>query len=123
MLYTLSRDILYSFGLGLFGNQKFNLHQEGREFEPKASHPSPGSIDICLICETPIAQVIDHLKRCNVEVIEGPAQKTGAAGKINSVYIRDPDQNLVELTLRAFNRVRIARLVMGSSVKRTPIAL
>ena len=81
-----------------FGNQKFNLHQKGREFEPKASHPTPGSIDICLICETPIAQVIDHLKRWNVEVIEGPVPKTGAIGKINSVYVRDPDQNLVELS-------------------------
>jgi catechol 2,3-dioxygenase-like lactoylglutathione lyase family enzyme len=81
-----------------FGTQKFNLHQKGREFEPKAAHPTSGSIDICLICETPIAQVIDHLKRWNVEVAEGPVQRTGAVGKINSVYVRDPDQNLVELS-------------------------
>lgn len=81
-----------------FGNQKFNLHPAGREFEPKAGRPTPGSADFCLITTTPMAQVVEHLKRCGVEILEGPVAKTGATGPIESVYFRDPDDNLVEVS-------------------------
>ncbi|KAK1172884.1 glyoxalase domain-containing protein 5-like [Acipenser oxyrinchus oxyrinchus] len=81
-----------------FGNQKFNLHEAGKEFEPKALLPTPGSIDLCLVTETPIAEVIDHLKACDVAVEEGPVLRTGAVGPISSVYFRDPDGNLVEVS-------------------------
>ena len=81
-----------------FGNQKFNLHQKGNEFEPKVANPTPGAIDICLVTETPITHVIEHLKKLDVSVEEGPVQRTGALGPITSVYFRDPDENLIEVS-------------------------
>ena len=81
-----------------FGRQKFNLHQAGREFEPKALHPAPGTMDFCLITETPLAEVIEGLKGHGVAIIQGPVDKTGAMGPIKSVYFRDPDGNLVEVS-------------------------
>ena len=81
-----------------FGRQKFNLHQAGREFEPKALKPAPGAIDLCLITLTPLADVQAHLKANGVAIIEGPVQKTGATGPIQSVYFRDPDGNLIEVS-------------------------
>jgi catechol 2,3-dioxygenase-like lactoylglutathione lyase family enzyme len=81
-----------------FGGQKINLHQYGREFEPKAQHPTPGSADFCLITSVPLARVIAHLEREGVPIIEGPVAKTGATGPLLSVYFRDPDQNLVEVS-------------------------
>ncbi|MBL0385794.1 VOC family protein [Tumebacillus sp. ITR2] len=81
-----------------FGNQKFNLHQKGNEFEPKALHPTPGAIDLCLITSEPLSDVIAHLKSCGVPLLEGPIQRTGATGPILSVYLRDPDQNLIEIS-------------------------
>ncbi|APV52151.1 VOC family virulence protein [Betaproteobacteria bacterium GR16-43] len=81
-----------------FGKQKFNLHQAGREFEPKALKPAPGAIDLCLITLTPLEEAIAHLKACGVTIIEGPVEKTGATGPILSVYFRDPDGNLVEVS-------------------------
>lgn len=80
-----------------FGKQKFNLHQAGNEFEPKALKPTPGSADLCLITLTPLGDVIAHLKDCGVTIEEGPVMRTGATGHIRSVYIRDPDQNLIEI--------------------------
>ena len=80
-----------------FGGQKINLHQAGREFEPKADRPTPGSADLCLITETPLADVMAHLVACGVAVEEGPVPRTGARGPITSVYVRDPDGNLVEI--------------------------
>jgi len=80
-----------------FGNQKINLHQAGREFEPKAERPTPGSADLCFIVVTPLADVIAHLQAQQVAIVEGPVQRTGATGPIRSVYLRDPDQNLIEL--------------------------
>lgn len=80
-----------------FGTQKFNLHQTGREFEPKAEVPTPASIDLCLICEMPVDAIAKHLTSLGVPVLEGPVERTGATGKIRSVYIRDPDLNLIEL--------------------------
>ncbi len=91
-----------TFGVGRkalqFGQQKINLHQAGREFEPKALQPVPGSADVCFIAATPLEQVIAHLAACQVEIIEGPVQKTGAMGAIRSVYFRDPDGNLIEVS-------------------------
>ena len=81
-----------------FGRQKFNLHQAGREFEPKALKPAPGSIDICLITQTPLAEVMEALGSHGVAIIEGPVDKTGATGPIRSVYFRDPDGNLIEVS-------------------------
>lgn len=81
-----------------FGRQKFNLHQAGAEFKPNARTPTPGSADFCLITTTPLAQVIAHLEHCGVEILEGPVAKTGATGAIESVYFRDPDDNLVEVS-------------------------
>lgn len=83
-----------------FGSQKINLHQAGREFEPKAKTPAPGSADLCFLTRTPLAVVQAHLSRLNIPVEEGPVQRTGAEGPILSVYIRDPDGNLIEISNR-----------------------
>jgi catechol 2,3-dioxygenase-like lactoylglutathione lyase family enzyme len=80
-----------------FGQQKINLHQHGHEFEPKAAHPLPGSADLCFITRTPLDQVIAHLQVNSVPIIEGPVQRTGAIGSITSIYVRDPDGNLIEV--------------------------
>lgn len=83
-----------------FGAQKINLHQHGSEFEPKAQAPTPGSADLCFLTSVPLPQVIAHLAEAGVEVLEGPVQRTGAEGPILSVYIRDPDLNLIEIANR-----------------------
>ncbi|MEO0454957.1 MAG: VOC family protein [Cyanobacteria bacterium P01_A01_bin.114] len=80
-----------------FGQQKINLHLVGQEFEPKAQAPKPGSADLCFLTETPLADVIDHLEVHKIPIIEGPVQRTGTLGPILSVYIRDPDGNLLEI--------------------------
>ncbi|WP_250255753.1 VOC family protein [Chryseobacterium sp. Marseille-Q3244] len=81
-----------------FGNQKINLHQKGHEFEPKAKTPTCGSADLCFIAQTDIHEVMAELKQKNVEIIEGIVDRTGAVGKIRSIYFRDPDQNLIEVS-------------------------
>jgi catechol 2,3-dioxygenase-like lactoylglutathione lyase family enzyme len=81
-----------------FGRQKINLHQAGREYEPKALKPLPGAIDLCFIATTPLAEVIEHVKACGVAIVEGPVPKTGALGPMQSIYVRDPDGNLVEIS-------------------------
>jgi len=81
-----------------FGRQKINLHQAGREYEPKALKPVPGAIDLCFIATTPLAAVIEHVKACGVTIVEGPVPKTGALGPMQSIYLRDPDGNLVEIS-------------------------
>jgi catechol 2,3-dioxygenase-like lactoylglutathione lyase family enzyme len=81
-----------------FGSQKINLHQHGHEFEPKARHPTPGSADFCLITSVPLAEVIAHLTQAGVTIIEGPVARTGATSPLLSVYFRDPDENLVEVS-------------------------
>ncbi len=80
-----------------FGVQKINLHLAGKEFEPKAERPVPGSADVCFLTETPVEQFAVHLATLGIEVIEGPVAKTGAVGPLLSIYIRDPDQNLIEI--------------------------
>lgn len=80
-----------------FGAQKINLHPHGHEFEPKAARPTPGSADLCFITEVPLEAVQAHLAACGVSVIEGPVRRTGATGPILSVYLRDPDGNLIEI--------------------------
>jgi catechol 2,3-dioxygenase-like lactoylglutathione lyase family enzyme len=81
-----------------FGLQKINLHQKGKEYEPKAFKPTPGSGDLCFITYVPISEVIEHLKSYGIEIIEGPVKRTGATGPIISVYLRDPDLNLIEVS-------------------------
>ncbi|MBN1103237.1 MAG: VOC family protein [Deltaproteobacteria bacterium] len=100
---VLGMDII-TFGRGRkalsFGTQRINLHQHRREFEPKAQQPTPGSADLCFITSVPLSEVDRHLSSCNVPVIEGPVQRTGATGPILSVYFRDPDMNLIEVSNR-----------------------
>ncbi|MBM3385402.1 MAG: VOC family protein [Betaproteobacteria bacterium] len=81
-----------------FGNQKINLHQWGREFTPRAHVAAPGTLDLCFIAAVPLEAVIAKLKQANVPILEGPVMKTGATGRIRSVYVRDPDLNLVEIS-------------------------
>jgi len=91
-----------SFGSGrqalTFAASKINLRQAGHEFEPKAAAPTPGSADLCLISVDCLDAVLAHLAECGVSVEEGPVQRTGATGPITSVYFRDPDGNLVEIS-------------------------
>lgn len=81
-----------------FGNQKINLHQRGAEFEPKAHLPVPGALDLCFIASVPLDAVIAHLANCDWPIVEGPVERTGATGRIRSVYVRDPDLNLIEIS-------------------------
>ena len=82
-----------------FGAQKINLHEWGREFKPHAHLPVPGALDLCFISSVPLDAVIEKLRAANVKIIEGPVRKTGAQGPIRSVYVRDPDLNLVEISV------------------------
>lgn len=82
-----------------FGQNKINLHQAGRELEPKAARPTPGSADLCLITDDPLDQVISRLEANGVPILEGPVDRTGAVGPIRSVYFRDPDENLIEVSV------------------------
>jgi catechol 2,3-dioxygenase-like lactoylglutathione lyase family enzyme len=79
------------------GSQKINLHERGKEFEPKALRPTPGSADLCFITQAPLDDAMAHVRHCGVEIIEGPVERTGANGPLRSFYFRDPDQNLIEV--------------------------
>ncbi len=81
-----------------FGRQKINLHVQGREFEPKAHLPVPGALDLCFLASLPLEQVMARLQAAGWPIIEGPVMRTGATGRIRSVYVRDPDFNLVEIS-------------------------
>jgi catechol 2,3-dioxygenase-like lactoylglutathione lyase family enzyme len=82
-----------------FGQQKLNLHVWGAEFAPRAHVAVPGSLDLCFIAAVPLDEVVGRLKSKNIPIIEGPVSKTGAMGPIRSVYVRDPDLNLVEISV------------------------
>ncbi len=80
-----------------FGSQKINLHEAGHEFKPHAKTPVPGSADLCFISSIPLPAVMEHLIAGTIPIIEGPVERTGATGKIRSIYLRDPDENLIEI--------------------------
>lgn len=84
-----------------FGNQKINLHEWGREFTPRAHVAAPGTLDLCFIAAVPLAEVIRRLEAAGVRILEGPVLKTGATSRIRSVYVRDPDLNLIEISVPA----------------------
>jgi catechol 2,3-dioxygenase-like lactoylglutathione lyase family enzyme len=96
---------LETFGAGRvafkYGVQKINLHEYGKEFLPKAAQPTPGSLDLCFIASIPLDEVIARLRHLGVPIEEGPVARTGANWPIRSVYLRDPDQNLIEISERA----------------------
>lgn len=93
---------LETFGAGRealrFGQQKINLHRRGAEFEPRAHLPVPGALDLCFIADRPLAAVIEQLRLQQWPIIEGPVERTGATQRIRSVYLRDPDLNLIEIS-------------------------
>jgi catechol 2,3-dioxygenase-like lactoylglutathione lyase family enzyme len=82
----------------VFGQQKLNLHLHGAEFEPKAARPTPGSADLCFTTDASPEEVLAHLETCGVVVLEGPVQRIGALGPMTSIYFRDPDENLIEVS-------------------------
>lgn len=84
-----------------FGSQKINVHEWGKEFTPRAHVAAPGTLDLCFIAAMPLEEVIGKLKAAGVPILEGPVMKTGAVSKIRSVYVRDPDLNLVEISVPA----------------------
>jgi catechol 2,3-dioxygenase-like lactoylglutathione lyase family enzyme len=88
----------FAFG---FGNQKINVHEWGREFTPRAHVAAPGTLDLCFIASVPLADVVKRLEDNKIQIIEGPVAKTGATGPLRSVYVRDPDLNLVEISVPA----------------------
>jgi len=81
-----------------YGNQKINLHQLGYEFEPKAKNVKEGSADLCFIVDTPLKKAIEYINSLGIKIEEGIVQRTGANGDIDSIYLRDPDMNLIELS-------------------------
>ena len=96
---------LETFGAGrvafVFGAQKINLHVKGREHEPKAHLPVPGALDLCFLASVPLDDFVAHCARLGVPIVEGPVARTGARWPIRSVYLRDPDLNLIEVSERA----------------------
>jgi catechol 2,3-dioxygenase-like lactoylglutathione lyase family enzyme len=91
-----------TFGAGrkalAFGQQKINLHQAGKEFEPKAVNPTRGSGDLCFIASTQLPEVVEHLKGEGIAILEGPVPRNGATGPMESIYFRDLDGNLIEVS-------------------------
>lgn len=81
-----------------FGKQKINLHQLGNEFEPRADSPTSGSADLCFLSNTPLEPIITELQQAGITILEGPVKRTGATGPIISIYLRDPDNNLIEIS-------------------------
>jgi catechol 2,3-dioxygenase-like lactoylglutathione lyase family enzyme len=85
----------------MFGQSKINLHQAGREFEPKAAQPATGTADICFLTDAPLGEWMAHLTTHQVDILEGPVKRSGATGPITSLYLRDPDGNLIEVAVPA----------------------
>jgi len=83
-----------------FGHQKINIHESGKEFEPKAQRPTPGSLDLCFITESPLTEVMRHLENNQIKIELGPVLRTGAEFQLRSIYVRDPDSNLIEISER-----------------------
>ncbi len=81
-----------------FGRQKINLHEYGKEFDPKAANPTPGSGDLCFITKVPLPHVMEHIQSSGVRIIEGPVSRAGAVGPLESIYVCDPDGNLIEVS-------------------------
>jgi catechol 2,3-dioxygenase-like lactoylglutathione lyase family enzyme len=81
-----------------FGSQKINLQQQDNKIEPHAAQPTPGSADLCLVTDISLGKVIDHVQSCGVAIIAGPVPRAGATGNLLSIYIRDPDGNLIEIS-------------------------
>lgn len=98
-----------------FGLQKINIHEAGRTFEPKAAHPTPGAGDFCLVTTWPIASVVERLTANAVIVELGPVHRNGAVGPMASVYFRDPDNNLVEVSCYDDQRSMFAPRAHASS--------
>ncbi|MCX3059081.1 VOC family protein [Streptomyces sp. GXMU-J5] len=112
-----------SFGEGrralTFGTSKINLHEAGRELLPRATHPTPGSADLCLVTDTSQEQILAHLAACGVPVLEGPVPRTGAQGPFTSTYVRDPDGNLIEISTYDSAPAHVHRLhVITASAER-----
>ena len=84
-----------------FGSQKINIHEWGKEFTPRAQVAAPGTLDLCFIASISLEEVVSRLKSAKIEILEGPVMKSGATSKIRSVYVRDPDLNLVEISVPA----------------------
>ncbi|UUC96256.1 VOC family protein [Comamonas sp. C11] len=82
----------------VFGQQKINLHVKGHEFEPKAHTPVPGALDLCFLASVPLDEVIKRLEQLSIPIAEGPVMRTGATSRIRSIYLRDPDLNLIEIS-------------------------
>ena len=82
----------------IFGKQKINLHQAGKEILPHAKHPLPGSADLCFVTDTSMEQILEHLNTCGITILEGPVKRIGATGPLQSIYIQDPDGNLIEIS-------------------------
>jgi catechol 2,3-dioxygenase-like lactoylglutathione lyase family enzyme len=82
-----------------FGNQKINIHEWGKEYTPRAHVAAPGTLDLCFIASVSLDAVVEKLRKENINILEGPVTKTGANGPIRSVYVRDPDLNLVEISV------------------------
>ncbi|MHA6325398.1 VOC family protein [Roseivivax sp. CAU 1753] len=100
--YTTLGCTLVTFGAGrralAFGRQKINIHRAGHEIAPHARHPRPGTLDLCFLADRPLDAVIDALNASGIAMLEGPVPRTGATGPIRSIYLRDPDGNLVEIS-------------------------
>ena len=82
----------------IFGKQKINLHQAGKEVLPHAKHPLPGSADLCFVTDTSMEQILEHLNTCGITILEGPVKRIGATGLLQSIYIQDPDGNLIKIS-------------------------